>query len=234
MDSYYYYFEAETGKVTITLNFKEKNKASVSLEQLTYFLNTINELHRRAIFITQPEYIKESDNIDNIDKILMLSYHQLKIDNVRRENPFLLTLSFRLIVGGVISYWVLWKTVIDIYKTNDKESSNLVNAIQEAFRAFESISSKLSQLKIDSKTNTALGLDHESNYEDSINKMKNKVITAIKNPHFKKHYDFLSLNSIMITDFISMFHPDKITDLKDLVKSIKDEQIIFFMDFSDK
>lgn len=100
---YYYYYEAETGKLTITLNFKEKNKEPVSLEQLTDFLNTINELHRRVLYLTQPEYVKESDSFDNIDKIAMLSYHQLEIEKIRRENPFFLTLSLRLVAGGVTS-----------------------------------------------------------------------------------------------------------------------------------
>jgi hypothetical protein len=38
----------------------------------------------------------------------------------------------------------------------------------------------------------------------------------------------------MITDFISMFDPERINDLEDLVQSIKGEQIIFLKDFSDK
>jgi hypothetical protein len=66
---YYNYYAPETGKLTITLNFKEKNKEPVSLEQLTEFLNTLNELHRRVLYLTQPEYSKDNNNFDNFDKI---------------------------------------------------------------------------------------------------------------------------------------------------------------------
>lgn len=231
---YYYYYEAETGKLTITLNFKEKNKEPVSLEQLTDFLNTINELHRRVLYLTQPEYVKDSASFDTIDKISMLSYHQLEIEKIKRENPFFLTLSFRLVSGGVTSYWALWKILIDICKRYGKDSNDLAKTIQEAFRGLESISSKLKQLRIDSKIDDVIGSDGKSEYKDSIDKMKNKVITALKNPTFMKYYDNLCLNSIMITDFISIFDPDKITDLEDLVDSIKGEQVVFLKDFLDK
>ena len=230
---YYYYYEAETGKLTITLNFKEKNKEPVSLEQLTDFLNTINELHRRVLYLTQPEYVKDSASFDNIDKISMLSYHQLEIEKIRRENPFFLTLSFRLVTGGVTSYWALWKILIDICKRYGKDSNDLAKTIQEAFRGLESISSKLKQLRIDSKIVDVIGSDGNNEYKDSIDKMKNKVITALKNPDFMKYYDNLCLNSIMITDFVSMFDPEKITDLEDLVASIKGEQIVLIKDFLD-
>ena len=231
---YYYYYEAETGKLTITLNFKEKNKEPVSLEQVTDFLNTINELHRRVLYLTQPEYVKDSASFDNIDKISMLSYHQLEIEKIRRENPFFLTLSFRLVTGGVTSYWALWKILIDICKRYGKDSNDLAKTIQEAFRGLESISSKLKQLRIDNKIDDVIGSDGKNEYKDSIVKMKNKIITALKNPDFMKYYDNLCLNSIMITDFISMFDPEKITDLEDLVASIKGEQVVLIKDFLDK
>lgn len=38
----------------------------------------------------------------------------------------------------------------------------------------------------------------------------------------------------MITDFISMFDPERITDLEDLIQSIKSEQVVFMKDFIDK
>ena len=88
-------------------------------------------------------------------------------------------------------------------------------------------------MRIDSKIEDVLGSDDKSEYNDIIDKMKNKVLTALKNPDFKKSYDFLCLNSIMITDFISMFDPEKITNQEDLVESIKEESIVFLKDFSD-
>lgn len=102
------------------------------------------------------------------------------------------------------------------------------------FSGLEHISSKFRQLRIDSKIDDVIGSNDNSDYKDSVDKMKNKVIIALKNPDFMKYYDFLCLSSIIITDFISMFDPEKISDLKDLVESIKGEQIILLKDFLDK
>ena len=164
----------------------------------------------------------------------MLSYHQLEIEKIRRENPFFLTLSFRLVTGSVTSYWAIWKILIDLCKRYGKDSKDLVKTIQEAFMGLEHISSIFRQLRIESKIDKILGSNDNSDYKDLIDKMKNKVLTALKNPDFIKHYDFLCLNSIMITDFISMFDPEKITDLEDLVDSIKGEQVVFLKEFLDK
>ncbi len=231
---YYHYYEPETGKLTITLNFKEKNKEPVSLEQLTDFLNTLNELHRRVLYLTQPEYSKENNNFDNFDKISMLSYHQLEIEKIKRENPFFLTLSFRLVTGGVTSYWAIWKILIDLCKRYGKDSKDLVKTIQEAFMGLEHISSKFRQLKIDSIIDAILGNNDSIEYAQYIESIKHKIITALTNPNFKKYYDLLCENSIMITDFISMFDPERITDLEDLIQSIKSEQVVFMKDFIDK
>ena len=231
---YYHYYEPETGKLTITLNFKEKNKEPVSLEQLTDFLNTLNELNRRVLYLTQPEYSKENNNFDNFDKISMLSYHQLEIEKIKRENPFFLTLSFRLVTGGVTSYWAIWKILIDLCKRYGKDSKDLVKTIQEAFMGLEHISSKFRQLKIDSIIDAILGNNDSIEYAQYIESIKHKIITALTNPNFKKYYDLLCENSIMITDFISMFDPERITDLEDLIQSIKSEQVVFMKDFIDK
>ena len=131
---YYHYYEPETGKLTIILNFKEKNKEPVSLEQLTDFLNTINELHRRVLYLTQHEYVKDDDNFINFDKISLLSYHQLEIEKIKRENPFFLTLSFRLVAGGVTSYWALWKILIDICKDMVKTVKILLKLFKKRSR----------------------------------------------------------------------------------------------------
>jgi hypothetical protein len=231
---YYNYYAPETGKLTITLNFKEKNKEPVSLEQLTEFLNTLNELHRRVLYLTQPEYSKDNNNFDNFDKISMLSYHQLEIEKIKRENPFFLTLSFRLVTGGVTSYWAFWKILISICNRYGKNTKNLIDTIEEAFRRLEHVSSKFRQLRIDSKIDAVLGNIDSGEYAEYIDSVKQKIVAALTNPNFKKYYDLLCENSIMITDFISMFDPGRITDLEDLVQSIKGEQIIFLKDFSDK
>jgi hypothetical protein len=164
----------------------------------------------------------------------MLSYHQLEIEQIRRENPFFLTLSFRLVAGGVNSYWALWKILIDICKRYGKDSKDLVKTIQKAFQNLEHISPRFKQLRIDNNIDGVIGSDNKNEYNDLIDKMKNKVLTALKNPDFIKYYDFLCLNSIMITDFISMFDPEDLNDLVDLVDSIKGEQVVFLKDFLDK
>lgn len=230
---YYHYFESETGKMSITLNFKEKNKEPVSLEQLTDFLSTINELHKRVLYLTQPEYIKDANAFENYDKLSMLSYNQLEIEKIKRENPFFLTLSFRLVTGGVTSYWAFWKILISICKRYGKDSKNLIKTIEEAFIELEHISSKFRQLRIDSKIDAVLGLKDSGEYTEYIDSVKQKIVNALKNPDFMKYYDLLCLNSIMITDFTSKFDPDRITDLEDLVQSIKGEQVVFLKNFID-
>lgn len=219
--------------MSITLNFKEKNKEPVSLEQLTDFLSTINELHKRVLYLTQPEYIKDANAFENYDKLSMLSYNQLEIEKIKRENPFFLTLSFRLVTGGVTSYWAFWKILISICKRYGKDSKNLIKTIEEAFIELEHISSKFRQLRIDSKIDAVLGLKDSGEYTEYIDSVKQKIVNALKNPDFMKYYDLLCLNSIMITDFTSKFDPDRITDLEDLVQSIKGEQVVFLKNFID-
>ena len=58
-----------------------------------------------------------------------------------------------------------------------------------------------------------------------------EIVSVLKNPDFMEYYDLLCKNSIMITEFISKFDPERITDLEDLVHTIKEEQIVFLKDF---
>jgi hypothetical protein len=139
-----------------------------------------------------------------------------------------------LVTGGVTSYWAIWKILIDLCKRYGKDSKDLVKTIQEAFMGLEHISSKFRQLKIDSIIDAILGNNDSIEYAQYIESIKHKIITALTNPNFKKYYDLLCENSIMITDFISMFDPERITDLEDLIQSIKSEQVVFMKDFIDK
>lgn len=232
---YYYYFEQETGKVTIDINFKDKNKNPVSLEQLMEFFNAINELHRRVIFLTQPEYEKSANNLAKIEDVSLLSYHQLEIEKIHRENPFFLTVSFRLVADGVMPYWTLWKIFIKICKRYGSNSLNLNKTIIEVFKSMEVISSKIKQLRRDSQISKTIDKNVEESEYDNLNKTtKEKILSALKNPTFNKYYDFLCTSSILITDFFSNFNPEDLNELEDLVDYIKNEKIDFIKDFEEK
>jgi hypothetical protein len=229
---YYYYFEPETGKVTINLSFKEKNKEPVSLEQLMDFFNSINELHKSIVFLTQPEYTGNSNNLDKIDEVSLLSYHQLEIEKINRENPFFLTLSFRLVAGGAVSYWALWKIFISICNRYGKNTTHLSNTIEDIFKELENISSKIKQLRFQSKLNEILVDDEEKDeYKELIQYTKELIINALKNPKFSKIYNSLCLGSIVITDAFSTFDPENLADLADLAQSIIKEKITFLDGF---
>jgi|GEM_PF-3969248 len=231
---YYYYFEPDTGKVTINLSFKDKDKAPVSLEQLMDFFNSVNQLHKSVVFMTQPEYKKNANNLEKIDEVSLLSYHQLDIETINRENPFFLTLTFRLVAGGAVSYWAMWKILISICKRYGKNTDDLTKTIEEVFKGLENVSSWLKQLRLHSKINEVLDDDKEKDELKELKKdTKKKVLDALKNKKFNSIYNSLCYGSIVITDAFSTFDPEDLADLADLKQSIIHEKVIFLEGFNE-
>lgn len=234
---YYYYYKPETGKLNITLNFKEKNKEAVSLEMLMDLMNNINEIHKRVVFLTQPEYENAAQNLDQIDKISLLSYHQLEIENIKRENPFFLKLSFRIVAGGVTSYWTLWKILIDICKRYGKDANDLNQTIDNALHSLNGFSANIlnyRRIYIIKKLKGKFEDIENDNYNKKIEHLRASVSKALQNESFIKFYNNICESSFTITDFISVFDPENLEDTADLIAEIRNNEMVFLKNFIDK
>lgn len=223
---YYYYLEQGTGKLIINITFKEKDGEPVSLRQFTDFLDSINTIHQYILLLTQPEYKKDLSAIENIENITFLSYHQLEIEKIRRENPFFLTLSLRIAADGIINYWTYWEILISICKRYGKSTDELAKTIEIVLMGLSKISGSIKQLILNSKLREILGDNLEEDYlGNMINEIEKSIIKLLKNPKFSKIYNSFCTTSIVITEAISYFNFDKVEDFGNLVQSISNEKI---------
>lgn len=225
---YYYYYYPETIKVNFKINFKEKHKDPVALEQLLEFLNNINELHKVLLFLTQKEYEKDYSDLTLYKKDLLLSYHQLEVGKITRENPFFVELSFHVLPSGLSIYWTLWKILIKICKRYGKTSNDLKTTIEEVLNEDISlISSKTKQLVREVKIAKVLE-KNTTKLEMSlfVERIKQWIFQLLTNPEFKKIYDSFCNTSIVITDLISQVEKfTNVIDLEDLIDNV--DQIEF-------
>ena len=97
---YYYYYYSETVDVQLNLRLSHEDGAEpVGLHDLTSFLNAIDELNKRVLYISQPEY-KFPESLTDFEKRSLLHYHELKVKHICRENPFDVVLVLQLASFG--------------------------------------------------------------------------------------------------------------------------------------
>ncbi|MFZ4413434.1 MAG: hypothetical protein ACOYOV_10160 [Bacteroidales bacterium] len=193
----------DTKKVSFKIKFKEENGESVSLEQFNDFLSNINNLHKRVILLTQPEY-KGKIDLQNIDSVSLLSYHELEIEDIHRENPFFLTLSFRLASFSISPYWTLWKVLIDICKKYGKNTKDLEDTLMKLLPFFEKLFIDLKIEKRDNKINSIL--DEPDNYYERDNlfaKIKEWIMRFLHDKKTQNIYNSFCTSSILITQLVS-------------------------------
>ncbi len=201
---YYYYYFDQTKKVTIDIKFNAEDPKSVSFEEFTDFLIAINQLHKRVIFLTQPEY-KNNRFLENFDDISLLSYHQLEIVNVHRENPFLLKLTFNLLQSHSVLYWTLWKMLIKICKRYGANSKELKKTIESMRIFFEKLYRTYNILEArDNTFNELFGEPLELGTKDEIfNELKKNLKHFLQNKKTIEIYDSFCKYAITITECFS-------------------------------
>lgn len=125
---YYYYFNDLTKEVELNLKFHDSinNENAVDLSEFNKFIEAINELHKRIIYLTQPEY-KFPSNFKDFGKIELLNYHELQLKSINRENPFILKLITKLISSYGNLYLAVWKILIAICKKYGKTLHDLIS-----------------------------------------------------------------------------------------------------------
>ena len=199
---YYYYFE-KTSEVTIDIKFEVEKGEPVALSEFNDFLSNINEINRYIIFLTQPEY-KNAKSLGEIDDIAMLSYHQLELITIRRENPFFITLSVHLVTESIKHFWALWKVLIKICKKYGKTTKDLQVTLETLIYFLEDI---YIELKSENRINKINRLKNQEIINVAKNEIFNKLHTHVynflKNKKAQDLYNSFCKSSITMTEIIS-------------------------------
>lgn len=210
---YYYYYGEHTSKVAITINFQKQKGEKVFVSELIEFLDTINELHKRILLLTQPEYQKQNE-LNNVDDISIISYHNIELVHICRKNPFSVKLIFHLAKFSHAPYWAMWKIFIEMCKRYGKNHTDLQNTINACLPEFERLFKSVKTIMLDNKINAILGFPPDFVDLDAfiayIKELLNKFLT---NKKAMEIYTKFCYNAIFITDCFAII--DGMTDLLD-------------------
>lgn len=201
---YYSYYGQYTNKLTIELRFRHEDGAdAVSIYELNEFLEKINELHKRLIYLTQPEY-KLPANLDEFEKYGMLDYHDLKIVDIQRENPFLLKLVFDVSFGFGKIYLAIWKLLLFFCKKYGKTLDELKNNTSDSWNIVkEFFSAENKQFELEHKLSEILDELPDLTEKKIIEKNLIRVLNAFfENEKTKIIYNYFC---------VSIFTIDKLT-----------------------
>jgi hypothetical protein len=210
---YYYYYGEHTRKVTININFQKQFGDKVFLSELTEFLDTINELHKRVLLVTQPEYQKQTD-LKNTDKVSLISYHDIELVHICRENPFSAKLVFHLAAFSHAPYWAIWKILIEMCKRYGKNNSDLQNTINACMSEFERLFKSVKAIMLDNRVKTILGIPPDfADLDAFVADIKEHLNKILINKRTMIIYNKFCYSAIFITDCFATI--DGITDLLD-------------------
>lgn len=210
---YYYYYGEHTSKVTITINFQKQKGEKVFVSELTEFLDTINELHKRILLLTQPEYQKQN-GLNNVDDVSLISYHDIEVIQICRENPLSAKLIFHLAEFSHAPYWAIWKIFIEMCKRYGKTHTDLQKTINACMPEFERLFKSFKAIVRDNKINVIFGSPPDFVDLDAfIANIKELLVRFLTNKKAMDVYTKFCYNSIFITDCFATI--DGITDLSD-------------------
>ncbi|MFO0494482.1 MAG: hypothetical protein ACK50Y_03040 [Flavobacteriia bacterium] len=89
-------------ELKVYIKLKSVDAKNPSLADFTEFLTALNECHNLVVLYSQKEY----DHLDISDDLTthIRDEHQLKITNVKRDNPFILELIFNIDPDQLIEF----------------------------------------------------------------------------------------------------------------------------------
>lgn len=207
---YYYYFGHKTQQHQVSIQFShELGKEEVSIAEFNEFLNALNELHQRIIYLSQPEYRFPND-LNDFGKLDSVDYHELKIQDIHRENPFLLKLVFETSYGFGNMYFAIWKLLILFCKKYGKSIDDLKKNSQnfwEFIKDFFPLVNK--QVKTEVVLSELLGEVPDLSMKDDIEKNISRILRAFfENEKTKKFYKFFCTTLFTIDELTALIDID--------------------------
>lgn len=199
---YYYYYLPECKQFNIKLVLNNENE-KFDLTELLNFLNAISELHKRAIFVTQPEY-KNDNSLDIIDNRVLLSYHSFQIEKIEMNSPLTVSLSFFCLPNELTSYLILFKYLMKIckkYGKNDKHLKQTIEKIIEQLYKFDPFIKYALRHHNLNKTENSLG-ENSSKYDSLILKVENVIKEFLTNKKCIKLYNLICRTAIRIDEIL--------------------------------
>lgn len=210
---YYYYYGEHTRKVTIDMTFQKPTGEKISLQEFNEFLQLINDLHRRVILVTQPEYQKKRSLV-RFEEISLISYHELELAHICRENPISMKLVFSLASFSQAPYWSVWKILVEICKRYGKDTNDLQGTIESLVDYFQGLITSLRVEKIDNRIDSILGApQYYDKLEEFIEVVKADIEAILTDKATMSVYNKFCSNAIFITDCVSTI--EGFTDLSD-------------------
>lgn len=201
---YYYYYEEQTSKIKFELTFQKKEGENVSLSELNDFLKIIENLHKKILLVTQPEYQKSGEGFTSSD-ISLISYHELNVIKFCRRNPFDLTLEFNLATFGIGPYFAIWKILINICKRYGKDTKDLNKTISDCLFFFEKLFNELKNERIDNQISSVLGIplsfENLESFTKELNENLRKILTNKTTIYI---YNKFCSSAIFITDCVAI------------------------------
>lgn len=181
----------------IELTSVEKD-GNFDFQELTEFLQQLNYIHNRAIRLTQQEYQgREFDEADILD------YHKLNIEQITKNSPLKLLISFTIDVDYLVPYISILKIFFKLCKKYGATTNHLENTLNSIRNTLFSALMKYNVLKI------------SSNNEINEDSFYSKLMRLMDDEKFRKAYNSFCKTGITISKFISIttyFENENIVD----------------------
>ena len=185
---YYYYGNENDSSLKLQLKISTNSSAPILWKDLNEYTSIILELHRHIILMTQEQYETGSD-LRDLDQEIFL-WHELSIENIKRENPVVFDLIISHLTDPKI-YLLLLRYLFHGCVKYNKQSSELKSNIIKFQSDIEGFMSKL-------------GIDQEKiNSGGMYQSIRNKVRYLFQNQNFVTLYNRFCRYSFEIKEFTS-------------------------------
>lgn len=185
---YYYYSNENDSSLKLQMKISSNSSEPILWKDLNEYTSILLELHRYVILMTQEQYETGNDLRDLEQEIFL--WHELSIENIKRENPVIFDLIISHLTDPKIYLALLRYLFYGCVKYN-KQSADLKSNIIKLQSDIEGFISKLGidQEKINS------GIMYQS--------IRNKVRYLFQNKNFVTVYNRFCRYSFEIKEFTS-------------------------------
>jgi hypothetical protein len=202
---YYYYGAAPTSNLSLKLNFGVDDNP-IPLSEFNSFIDAVNEIHKRVIFLTQPEYQK-SNNLDDFEKIKLLSYHQLQINHFCRKNPFEVELLFDITTAGIAPYLTIIKILAIACKRYGKDYKLLRVTYTNAKKLFKVLFDKYNNHIFDNELEYIFDTPVYKEENNLFNKIQDWSYLFLTHSETEKYYNYFCKTLFLINDLSFLIEP---------------------------
>jgi hypothetical protein len=181
-------------KVTLFIQLKNLEGADYDFQQFINFLDGIELVHLKSLALSQSNHNLQTVKISN-----RKNYPKLRLEKIEMNSPLSLVLSFTINLDDLFPYLFFVKAFFRLCKRYGRDIQNLEETIDGILKWLLKILKKSTVIRRRISPETIGFMAGKD-----IGKLRDLIQLILKDPSFRRTYNFFCKSGITFTEFVSV------------------------------